>query len=45
MDELLIKAKGVKASLTELIQLTEDEKNTALLKVAEVLEENKSYIL
>lgn len=45
MDELLIKAKDVKASLRGLIQLTEEEKNSALLKVAEILEENKSYIL
>ncbi|WP_426349992.1 glutamate-5-semialdehyde dehydrogenase [Alloiococcus sp. CFN-8] len=45
MDELLIKAKAVKNSLMELLQLTEEEKNTALLKVAEVLEENKGYIL
>ncbi len=45
MNELIIKAKGVKASLNELIKLSSEEKNSALLKVAEFLEKEKDYIL
>lgn len=45
MDELKNKAAKAKASLNSLISLSSEEKNHALLEIADALESKSSYIL